>query len=79
MATAGWQSGYGYMVEINHGDGWVTRYGHMAQQPEVSSGVWVGRGQLIGYMGCTGNCTGPHVHFEIRYDGANCNPLDYLP
>lgn len=79
VATAGWQSGYGYMVTINHGDGWETRYGHMAQQPEVSSGQWVERGQLIGYMGCTGNCTGPHVHFEIRYGGANCNPLDYLP
>lgn len=78
VSTAGWQSGYGYMVEINHGDGWVTRYGHMAQQPEVGVGQWVERGQLIGYIGCTGNCTGPHVHFEIRYNGANCNPLDYL-
>lgn len=79
VSTAGWQSGYGYMVSINHGDGWETRYGHMAQQPEVSSGQWVARGQLIGYIGCTGNCTGPHVHFEIRYNGANTNPLDYLP
>ncbi len=78
VTGAGWYSGYGYMVEIDHGDGWVTRYGHMAQQPEVSSGQWVERGQLIGYMGCTGNCTGPHVHFEIRYNGSNCNPLDYL-
>lgn len=78
VTGAGWYSGYGYMVEINHGDGWVTRYGHMAQQPEVSIGQWVERGQLIGYIGCTGNCTGPHVHFEIRYNGSNCNPLDYL-
>jgi murein DD-endopeptidase MepM/ murein hydrolase activator NlpD len=78
VTMAGWQSGYGYMVEISHGDGWVTRYGHMAQQPEVSVDQWVGRGQLIGYIGCTGNCTGPHVHFEIRSYGANCNPLDYL-
>jgi murein DD-endopeptidase MepM/ murein hydrolase activator NlpD len=79
VSTAGWQSGYGYMVTINHSDGWETRYGHMAQQPEVSSGQWVERGQLIGYIGCTGNCTGPHVHFEIRFNGANANPLDYLP
>lgn len=79
VSTAGWQSGYGYMVSINHGDGWETRYGHMAQQPEVAAGQWVERGQLIGYMGCTGNCTGPHLHFEIRYNGANANPLDYLP
>lgn len=79
VSTAGWKSGYGYMVIIGHGDGWETRYGHMAQQPEVAAGQWVERGQLIGYMGCTGNCTGPHVHFEIRSYGDNCNPLDYLP
>jgi murein DD-endopeptidase MepM/ murein hydrolase activator NlpD len=79
VSRAGWESGYGNMVELNHGDGWSTRYGHMAQQPEVSVGQWVERGQLIGFIGCTGNCTGPHVHFEIRYNGANCNPLDYLP
>lgn len=79
VSTAGWKSGYGYMVIIDHGDGWETRYGHMAQQPDVAVGQWVERGQLIGYMGCTGNCTGPHVHFEIRSYGANCNPLDYLP
>jgi murein DD-endopeptidase MepM/ murein hydrolase activator NlpD len=78
VITAGWEKGYGYMVAIDHGEGWETRYGHMAQQPEVAVGQWVDRGQLIGYIGCTGNCTGPHVHFEVRYQGGACNPLDYL-
>lgn len=78
VTHAGWSGGLGYMVEIDHGDGWTTRYGHMAQQPEVQVGQWVERGQLIGYVGCTGWCTGAHVHFEIRYLGSYCDPLDYL-
>jgi len=78
VTQAGWSGSLGYMVEIDHGEGWVTRYGHMAQQPEVWVGQWVERGQLIGYVGCTGRCTGPHVHFEIRYQNAYCDPLDYL-
>lgn len=78
VTRAGWNGDLGYMVEIDHGDGWSTRYGHMARQPEVWEGQWVERGQLIGYVGCTGWCTGPHVHFEIRYQGSYCDPLDYL-
>jgi len=75
---SGWRGNYGNCVEIDHGEGWATRYGHMAQQPDVGEGQWVERGQLIGYIGCTGKCTGPHVHFEIYYQGAYADPLGYL-
>ncbi|MGC8873971.1 MAG: peptidoglycan DD-metalloendopeptidase family protein [Chloroflexia bacterium] len=78
VTYAGWRGTLGYMVEIDHGEGWITRYGHMAQQPDVSVGQWVERGQLIGYIGCTGKCTGPHLHFEVLYQGAYTDPLDYL-
>ncbi len=78
VMQAGWNGNYGYSVVIDHGEGWATRYGHMAQSPEVSAGQWVERGQLIGFVGCTGWCTGPHVHFEVIYQGAYQNPLDYL-
>ncbi len=78
VSVSGWQKGYGYTVFIDHGEGWGTRYGHMAQQPDVVVGQWVERGQLIGYIGCTGNCTGPHVHFEVRYQGNYTDPLNYL-
>lgn len=78
VVYAGWQSSAGYYVELDHGEGWVTRYHHMMQQPEVTAGQWVERGQLLGFIGCTGWCTGPHVHFEVRYNGDPTNPLDYL-
>ncbi|MGB9723541.1 MAG: peptidoglycan DD-metalloendopeptidase family protein [Chloroflexia bacterium] len=78
VISAGWHGDLGYMVAIDHGEGWVTRYGHMAGEPVVSVGQWVERGQLIGYIGCTGWCTGPHVHFEILYNGAYTDPLSYL-
>jgi murein DD-endopeptidase MepM/ murein hydrolase activator NlpD len=78
VTYAGWRGNYGYYVEIDHGEGWVTRYGHMAQYPEVNAGDWVGRMQLIGFIGCTGYCTGPHVHLEIRYNGNYVDPLDYI-
>ncbi|MBN1485909.1 MAG: peptidoglycan DD-metalloendopeptidase family protein [Chloroflexia bacterium] len=78
VSYAGWRGNMGYMVEIDHGEGWVTRYGHMCQFPEVGTGQWVERGQLIGFMGCTGYCTGSHVHFEIRYEGNYVDPLSYL-
>jgi murein DD-endopeptidase MepM/ murein hydrolase activator NlpD len=78
VTFSGWKGSLGYLVAIDHGEGWVTRYGHMAQQPDVAVGQWVERGQLIGYIGCTGWCTGPHVHFEIRYQGNYTDPLNYL-
>ncbi len=75
---AGWNSGgYGNMVDINHGNGIMTRYGH-AQQVLVSVGQSVRRGQIIAYMGSTGFSTGPHVHYEIHVDGQKVNPINYL-
>jgi murein DD-endopeptidase MepM/ murein hydrolase activator NlpD len=73
-------SGYGYgnHVIIVHDNGWTTLYGHMSSFA-VSSGQVVGRGQLIGYEGSTGNSSGPHVHFEVRLNGTPVNPLAYLP
>ena len=75
---AGWNSGgYGNMVDINHGNGIMTRYGH-ASQVVVSVGQHVKRGQLIAYMGSTGFSTGPHVHYEVHLNGNRVNPISYL-
>ena len=78
VTTAGWNSGgYGNMVDIDHGNGIMTRYGH-AQQVVVSAGQQVKRGQVIAYMGSTGFSTGPHVHYEVRVNGQVVNPVNYL-
>ena len=75
---AGWNSGgYGNMVDINHGNGILTRYGH-ASQVVVSTGQQIKRGQLIAYMGSTGFSTGPHVHYEVHVNGNRVNPISYL-
>jgi len=65
------------MVEVDHGDNILTRYAH-ASRVAVSLGEQVSPGQVIGYIGLTGNTTGPHLHFEILVDGAKVNPLGYL-
>lgn len=69
--------GYGECVMIDHGNGYVTLYGHMSGYA-CSSGQYVGQGQTIGYLGSTGNSTGTHCHFEIRVNGSTVNPLSYL-
>ena len=75
---AGWNSGgYGNMVDINHGNGIMTRYGH-ASQVVVSTGQYVTRGQVIALMGSTGFSTGPHVHYEVHVNGQRVNPISYL-
>jgi murein DD-endopeptidase MepM/ murein hydrolase activator NlpD len=77
-ADTGWNSGYGTYVKLDHGEGIVTLYGHMSQLA-AKPGQEVRRGQLIGYVGSTGASTGPHLHFEVRVDGAKLDPLLYLP
>jgi len=77
---AGWSTvGYGYAVAIDHGNGFVTWYGHMAGPPAVSVGQIVSQGQYLGPMGSTGASTGPHLHFGMMRNGVWVNPLDYLP
>ncbi len=77
VVKAGWEGGYGQMVEIDHGEGLSTRYGHMS-----SIGVKVGQkvraGQVIGRVGSTGRSTGPHLHYETRINGEAVNPERFL-
>ncbi len=77
VLTAGWNSGYGYCVTINHGGGYVTLYGHCSSLL-VSAGQKVTKGQTIAKVGSTGNSTGNHLHFEVRINGATVNPAGYL-
>lgn len=70
--------GYGNYVIISHGDGLTTLYAHMSEI-YATTGQSVGAGTTIGAVGCSGLCTGPHVHFEIRVNGSATNPLNYLP
>lgn len=78
VSYAGWDSsGYGYMVMIDHGNGYITRYAHLSQVMVVS-GQTIARGQAAGRMGSTGHSTGIHLHFEIYLNGARVNPLNFL-
>ncbi|MDI6630819.1 MAG: M23 family metallopeptidase [Thermoanaerobacteraceae bacterium] len=77
VIRAGWYSGYGHTVDIDHGDGVVTRYAHLSRI-DVGVGEVVGRGQIIGAVGSTGHSYGPHLHFEVIVNGAPRNPLQYL-
>lgn len=74
VVGAGWAGGYGREVQISHGGGIVSLYGHMSQIV-AQAGSFVHRGQLIGYVGSSGLSTGPHVHFEVRLNGTPVNPL----
>ncbi len=78
VARGGWNAGYGNHVIIDHGNGFVTVYAHL-NSIFVKQGESVVRGQQVGSVGNTGNSTGPHLHFEIRYQGVPRNPLNYLP
>ena len=69
---------YGEYIVISHGDGTMTLYAHM-QSRAVSPGAQVSQGQVIGYVGSTGNSTGPHLHFEVWLNGKRVNPTPYLP
>jgi murein DD-endopeptidase MepM/ murein hydrolase activator NlpD len=73
----GWEEGYGNLVVIDHGNNLATAYGHQSSIA-VSCGEQVSQGQVIGYVGCTGHCTGPHLHFEVRVGGNPVDPLGYL-
>ena len=77
IAHAGRQGGYGNMVEISHGKGIATRYGHLSKIL-VGDNARVVRGQLIALMGSTGRSTGSHLHYEVRIDGHAVNPVPFL-
>jgi murein DD-endopeptidase MepM/ murein hydrolase activator NlpD len=77
VTHAGWQSGYGYMVEIRHDFGTTTRYGHLSKI-RVSLGQKVSRADRIGDMGSTGRSTGPHLHYEVRVGGKPVNPMTFI-
>ena len=73
----GWEEGYGNFVVIDHGGNLATAYGHQSSIA-VTCGQQVSQGDVIGYVGCTGHCFGPHLHFEVRVNGNPVDPLGYL-
>ena len=77
VTWSGERTGYGKLVEINHGDGYVTRYAHN-ERTLVSVGQTVKRGEPVALMGSTGRSTGPHVHFEVLRNGRQVNPLSFI-
>ena len=77
VALAGWVGGYGNYTCIDHGGGIATCYAHQSSIA-VGTGQSVAQGQVIGYVGCTGHCFGPHLHFEVRVNGQPVDPLGYL-
>lgn len=77
VIIAGWMGGYGNLVVVDHGGGLSTAYGHNSAFA-LGVGASVSQGQVVAYAGSTGNSTGPHVHFEVRVNGAAVDPLGYL-
>jgi murein DD-endopeptidase MepM/ murein hydrolase activator NlpD len=77
VVRAGWANGYGNMIEVDHGRGMTTRYGHLSRI-QVKLGDRVHGGDQIGKLGSTGRSTGPHLHYEVRVDGNAVNPMPYL-
>ncbi|KIZ33250.1 MULTISPECIES: M23 family metallopeptidase [Rhodopseudomonas] len=77
VVSAGWSGGYGRMIEIDHGNGLSTRYGHLSQI-DVKVGQSIKIGEVIGAVGSTGRSTGPHLHYETRIDGEAVDPQKFL-
>jgi murein DD-endopeptidase MepM/ murein hydrolase activator NlpD len=77
VVVAGWEGRYGRMVEIDHGMGLTTRYAHLSRVL-VKVGDKVSRGSVVGQLGCSGRCSGPHVHYEVLHNGKPINPLKFL-
>lgn len=77
VTYAGWMGGYGYCIDIDHGNGITTRYGHNSSL-QVQVGQYVSRGQVISAMGSTGHSTGPHLHFEVRINNEPMDPRGYF-
>jgi murein DD-endopeptidase MepM/ murein hydrolase activator NlpD len=77
VITSSWMGGYGNAVVISHGGGFSTLYGHQSRIA-VHDGQSVSQGETIGYVGSTGNSTGPHLHFETRVNGTPQNPRNFL-
>ena len=76
VTSAGWSGGYGQMVEIDHGNGLATRYGHLSEI-DVRVGQSIRIGQVVGRIGSTGRSTGPHLHYETRVDGEAVDPQKF--
>ena len=77
VVRAGWAGGYGRLIEIDHGNGWSTRYAHLSRI-DVKVGDRLATGDAIGAVGSTGRSTGPHLHYEIRRHGKATDPLRFL-
>ncbi|MBZ9704880.1 MULTISPECIES: M23 family metallopeptidase [unclassified Mesorhizobium] len=77
VTKAGWNGGYGRMVEVDHGNGFATRYGHLSEI-DVTVGEKVDAGAVIGKTGSSGRSTGPHLHYEVRHNGEAIDPLRFL-
>lgn len=77
VVKAGWNGGYGRMVEVDHGNGFATRYGHLSKI-NVTVGIRLNAGDVIGKTGSSGRSTGPHLHYEIRHNGEAIDPLRFL-
>ncbi len=78
VLKSGWSGGYGNMLEIDHGNGLTTRYGHLSRI-DVKAGETIVRGQEVALVGSTGRSTGPHLHFEVRLGDKSINPRRFLP
>jgi murein DD-endopeptidase MepM/ murein hydrolase activator NlpD len=77
VEQAGWSSGYGQLVVIDHGNGYETYYGHLSRV-DVIEGQSIRQGEKVGAVGSSGRATGPHLHYEVRVGGVPINPYRFL-